>query len=46
MVCDVDPGHRITPLEWQRAMRRRPMNPQAAARFARTLRLASGKTSA
>lgn len=40
MVCDVDPGHRITPLEWQRAQRRRPMNAQAAARLARTLRLA------
>ncbi|MFI6428483.1 hypothetical protein [Promicromonospora sp. NPDC050880] len=39
MVCDVDPGHRITPLEWQRAQRRKPMNPQAAARLARTLRL-------
>jgi len=40
MVCDVDPGHRITPLQWQRAQRRRPMNAQAAARLARTLRIA------
>lgn len=46
MVCTDDQGHRITPLEWQRAMRRRPMNAQAAANFARTLRLASGRMSA
>lgn len=40
MVCTNGQDHRITPLEWQRAMRRRPMNAQAAARFAATLRLA------
>lgn len=46
LVCTDDGEHRITPLEWQRAMRRRPMNAQAAARFARTLRLANGPISA
>lgn len=46
MVCDVDPGHRITPLEWQRAQRRRPMNAQAAARLARTLRFAGRRIGA
>lgn len=40
MVCNVDREHRITPLEWQRAQRRRPMNAQAAAKFAKSLRLA------
>lgn len=40
MVCSLDDEHRITPLEWQRAQRRRPMNAQAAARLAMTLRLA------
>ena len=43
MVCDKDGTHRITPSEWQRAMRRKPMNVEAAARFARELRLAGGK---
>lgn len=46
MVCNLDQEHRITPLEWQRAQRRKPMNAQAAAGFARTLRLASGRMSA
>jgi hypothetical protein len=46
MVCTLDQEHRITPLEWQRAKRRKPMDAQAAARFARTLRLASGRMSA
>lgn len=46
MVCNLDREHRITPLEWQRAQRRRPMNAQAAAKFARTLRLADGRISA
>lgn len=40
MVCSEDQEHRITPLEWQRAQRRRPMNAQAAVRFVTTLRLA------
>lgn len=40
MVCTEDQDHRITPLEWQRAQRRRPMDAQAAARFVTTLRLA------
>jgi hypothetical protein len=40
MVCSEDGAHAITPLEWQRAQRRRPLNAQAAARFAQTLRLA------
>jgi len=40
MVCTDDSAHRITPLEWQRAQRRNPMDAQAAARFAMTLRLA------
>ena len=39
MVCTDDQEHTITPLEWQRAQRRRPMDSQAAAQFARTLRL-------
>lgn len=46
MVCTLDQEHRITPLEWQSAKRRKPMHAQAAARFARTLRLASGRMSA
>lgn len=40
MVCTEDQAHRITPLEWQRAQRRQPMNAQAAARLVTTLRLA------
>ncbi|WP_402465761.1 hypothetical protein [Isoptericola aurantiacus] len=39
MVCDRDGTHRITPAEWQRAMRRRPVDEEAAARLVRTLRL-------
>lgn len=39
MVCSVDGEHRITPSEWQRAMRRRPIDNTQAARFAATLRL-------
>jgi len=31
MVCDVDPTHRITPAEWQRASRRAALDPAAAA---------------
>lgn len=46
MVCSEDQEHRITPLEWQRAERRKPMDVQAAAKFARTLRLADGRISA
>lgn len=46
MVCSEDQEHRITPLEWQRAMRRRPMDAKAAAKFVRTLRLADGRISA
>lgn len=46
MVCTEDQEHRITPLEWQRAKRRQPMDAQAAAGFARTLGLASGRMSA
>lgn len=46
MVCNEDQEHRITPLEWQRAQRRRPMDAQAAAKLARTLRLADGRISA
>jgi hypothetical protein len=33
MVCDADKGHRITPLEWQRASRKQ-MDPAAAAALA------------
>lgn len=46
MVCSEDQSHRITPLEWQRAMRRKPMDAKAAAKFVRTLRLADGRISA
>jgi hypothetical protein len=41
MVCDRDREHRITPAEWQRAMRRKGVSsPDGAARLVRTIRLA------
>lgn len=42
MVCDRDRGHTITPVEWQRALRRRPVDQEAAARLARNLRAVKG----
>lgn len=42
MVCDRDAAHRITPAEWQRAMRRHIGDEAAAARLVRNIRLAGG----
>jgi hypothetical protein len=43
MVCDRDALHRITPAEWQRAMRRKGITSMdGAARLVRTVRLAGG----
>lgn len=41
MVCNLDDAHRITPAEWQRAMRRRGvLSRDGAARLVRTMRIA------
>lgn len=47
MVCDRDSQHRISPVEWQRAMRRKGItSTEGAARLVRTIRLARGSVSA
>ena len=43
LVCDDDETHRLTPAQWFAALRRKPADPDAAARLARTLRLAAGE---